>query len=231
MRLLIDEYMLECKRKGIKITQKQLAEAAGIGQTAIHKIIRGETQAPRPQILVAIAEVFTEALEREVTIDNLIDKPGSKAPSPSANTGNVDLDSGRSLDQTDYARLPLYSPDIPCGDLTHVSAEHIIEYLSLPKWLTGPAKFALRATGDSMEPTIQDGDLLLVEPGNHWNDKDIVIAWVDGSVTCKRLQINHKHILLVPDNREHKVIPLNGDTVILGRVVGRYEAFINGWKP
>ena len=50
MSLLIDELMLECKRKGIKITQKDLAEAAGIGQTAIHKIVRGDTQAPKPQI-------------------------------------------------------------------------------------------------------------------------------------------------------------------------------------
>ena len=230
MRFLIDEYMLECKRKGIKITQKQLADAAGIGQTAIHKIIRGDTQAPRPQVLLAIAEVFSEALEREVTIDNLIQKEGRGTPSPPAATDNVDIDSGRSIDQTDYARLPLYGPDIPCGDLTQVSDEHIMEYLSLPKWLIGPAEFALRARGNSMEPTIQDGDLLLVERGNHWSDKDIVIAWADGAVTCKRLQINHKHMLLVPDNREHKVIPINGDTVILGRVVGRYEAFINGWK-
>ena len=231
MRFLIDEFILECKRRGIKITQKQLAAAAGIGQTAIHKIIRGDTQAPKPQILVAIAEVFTEALEREITIDDLIDKPGRDTSSPPATTGNVDLDSGRSINQTDYARLPLYAPDIPCGDLAHVTDEHIIEYLSLPKWLTGPAEFALRAKGNSMEPTIQDGDLLLVESGNHWKDKDIVIAWVDGAVTCKRLQINPKHILLVPDNREHKVIPLNGNTVILGRVVGRYEAFVNSWKP
>ena len=230
MRFLIDEYMLECKRKGIKITQKDLATAAGIGQTAIHKIIRGDTQAPKPQILLAIAEVFTRALSREITIDNLIEKEGRETTSPPANTGNVDIDSGRSIDPTDYARLPLYAPDIPCGDLAHVNDEHIIEYLSLPKWLAGPAEFALRAKGDSMEPTIQDGDLLLVEPGNHWNDKDIVIAWADGEVTCKRLQINHKHVLLVPDNREHKVIPVNGDTIILGRVVGRYEAFINGWK-
>ena len=36
MSLLIDELMLECKRKGIKITQKDSVEAAGIGQTAIH---------------------------------------------------------------------------------------------------------------------------------------------------------------------------------------------------
>ena len=225
MRFLIDELMLECKRRGIKITQKDLADAAGVGQTAIHKIIRGDTQAPKPQILLAIADTFTETLGRQVTIDDLIEKQGDTSSPPSA----ADIE-GRAIEQADYARLPLYSPDTPCGDLAHVAEEHIIEYLSLPKWLTGPAEFALRARGDSMEPTIQDGDLLLVEPGNHWNDKDIVIAWVDGAVTCKRLQINHKHVLLVPDNREHKVIPINGDTVILGRVVGRYEAFINGWK-
>ena len=72
--LKIDELMLECKRQGIKITQKDLAEAAGIGQTAIHKIIRGDTQAPKLQILVAIADRFTEALARKITVDDLIVK-------------------------------------------------------------------------------------------------------------------------------------------------------------
>ena len=75
--LKIDELMLECKRQGIKITQKDLAEAAGIGQTAIHKIIRGDTQAPKPQILVAIADYFTEALARKITVDDLIVKENS----------------------------------------------------------------------------------------------------------------------------------------------------------
>ena len=79
MGLLIDELMLECKRKGIKITQKDLAKAAGIGQTAIHKIVRGDTQAPKPQILVAIADCFTEALNRKITVDDLIAREDSPA--------------------------------------------------------------------------------------------------------------------------------------------------------
>ena len=77
MSLLIDELMLECKRKGIKITQKDLAEAAGIGQTAIHKIVRGDTQAPKPQILVAIADCLTDVLNRKITVDDLIAKKDS----------------------------------------------------------------------------------------------------------------------------------------------------------
>ena len=74
LSLLIDELMLECKRKRIKITQKDSVEAAGIGQTAIHKVIRGETQAPKPQILVTIADCFTEVLSRKITVDDLIAK-------------------------------------------------------------------------------------------------------------------------------------------------------------
>ena len=36
--------------------------------------MQGKTKAPDPQILLAIGEVFTEALGREITIDNLIEK-------------------------------------------------------------------------------------------------------------------------------------------------------------
>lgn len=59
-------------------------------------------------------------------------------------------------------------------------------------------------------------------------NKNIVVAWGDGEVTCKRLQLNHSPILLVPDNRDYKLIQVSDETLILDRVVGLYEAFING---
>ena len=226
----IDELMLESKRAGKKITQKELAEAANVVPTTINKIIHGETQAPKPQILLAIAEVFGKALGREITIDDLIDKQSYKDPNTPSEIDNVNVDSYRKIAQEDYAWLPLYG-EIPCGDLRRVEQEHIIDHLPFPRWLIGPAQFTLQASGDSMMPSIQDGDLLLIEPGDRWENKEIVIAWVDEEVTCKRLQINHDHALLVPDNRDYKVIPVSDDTLILGRVVGRYEAFIGGWRP
>ena len=218
--------MLEAKRQGTKITQKDLAAAADVGQTAIHKIIRGETQAPHPQILIAIADVFTEKLGRKITLDDLIEKDRPDA----ASIQNVDLGSYRTLDTKDYVWLPLYG-EIPCGDLRQVGEEQIIDHLPLPKWLVGPAQFVLRADGDSMAPTIEDGDLLLIEPGNRWDNNDIVIAYVDGEVTCKRLQINNNHALLIPDNRAHKAIVVEKDIFLIGRVIGRYEAFVKGWRP
>ena len=51
-----------------------------------------------------------------------------------------------------------------------------LNHLPFPKELIGGGQYALRATGDSMLPTIKDGDHLLIEPGDHWKDKSIVIA-------------------------------------------------------
>ena len=58
---------------------------------------------------------------------------------------------------------------------------------------------------------MHDGDRLLMEPGYQWESKDMVIAWVDGEVTCKRLQMNHSPTLLVPDNRNYKVIQVSDE--------------------
>ena len=58
---------------------------------------------------------------------------------------------------------------------------------------------------------MHDGDRLLMEPEYQWESKDMVIAWVDREVTCKRLQMNHSPALLVPDNRNYKVIQVSDE--------------------
>ena len=71
----IRELIEESKNTKKKVTQTALAKAAGISQASIWKIVAGKTKAPDPHILVTIAEVFTEALGREIAIDDLIKKP------------------------------------------------------------------------------------------------------------------------------------------------------------
>ena len=63
----IRELIEESKNTKKKVTQTALAKAAGISQASIWKIVEGKTKAPDPHILVTIAEVFTEALGREIT--------------------------------------------------------------------------------------------------------------------------------------------------------------------
>lgn len=76
----IRELIKEARDRGAKVTQTTLAEAAGVAVPSIWKIAEGKTKAPDPQILLAIAEVFTEALGRGITIDDLIEKEDKETP-------------------------------------------------------------------------------------------------------------------------------------------------------
>ena len=105
-----------------------------------------------------------------------------------------------------------------------------LNHVLFPKELVGSGRYALRATGDSMMPTIKDGDHLLIEPGRHWQDNSIVIARVGNQPTCKRLRIySENSVFLVPDNPDYTTIAVGRETKILGRVVARceYESLID----
>ena len=204
-QLRIDELMLECKRNGIKITQKDLAEAAGIGQTAIHKIIRGDTQAPKPQILVAIADRFTEALARRITIDDLIVKENSlpraveTSRSPFGATDWMQVNEGGPVTDADFIAVPILG-NIPHGDLDQVGPEDIVGYEYVHKRELGRGRFFLRTRGDAMAPLILDGDLLLIEPGPQWKHKTIVAIYMDRHVACKQLHLHDNTSALVSAN-------------------------------
>ncbi len=232
--LKIDELMLECKRQGIKITQKDLAEAAGIGQTAIHKIIRGDTQAPKPQILVAIADYFTEALARKITVDDLIVKETSlpraveTSRSPFGATGWMQADEGGPVTDRHFISVPILG-NIPHGDLDQVGPEDIVGYEHVHKRDIGRGRFFLRARGDSMAPLILDGDLLLIEPGPQWKHKTIVAIYMDRHVTCKQLHLHDNTSALVSANPNYAPIIVTEEMLIIGRVIKIERNLVEGW--
>ena len=86
----IRELIEESKNTGKKVTQTGLAKASGISQASMWAIVQGKTKAPDPQILLVIAEVFTEALGREVTIDDLIKKQDQDGPITSPEPRSID---------------------------------------------------------------------------------------------------------------------------------------------
>ena len=236
MRFLIDEFMLECKRKGIKITQKDLAEAAGIGQTAIHKIIRGDTQAPRPEVLVAIADCFTEVLNREITVNDLLEREDSPRPTLATLRNPLKINHWTQIDEVqpvtdeDFVAVPILG-DIPCGDLDQVGHGDIVGYQHVYKDKIGRGRFFLRAKGDSMAPLILNGDLLLIEPGHQWNNKTVVAVYMDGHVTCKRLYLYDHSAALVSANPNYSPIIVSEEMIIIGRVIKIERNLVEGWQP
>lgn len=228
-KFLIQKFMDEAKAKGQKLTQKDLAEAAGVSHNAIWSIIHGKTKAPGYEILQAIAKVLSRTLNRTITIDDLIEKPSVKdLPGFDA----LDWKNRIPVKKEDLIPIPLIG-EIPCGDLKQVSDAHIIDVYEMPSWMVSKDCFFLKAKGDSMEPIITDGDLLLIEPGIRWRDRDIVAVWIDGEVTCKFLYIYQDNATLIAANHNYPPITINGkhETHIIGRVVRSMKNFVKDWKP
>ena len=67
------------------------------------------------------------------------------------------------------------------------------------------ATFFVRVTGDSMNGAgIHDGDLLVADRSLEPNDKDIVIAAIEGELTVKRIRIRGRRVTLIPEKRNYE---------------------------
>lgn len=106
--------------------------------------------------------------------------------------------------------------------------ENIIDYEELsPDMLKGGAEyFALKIKGQSMEPKISDGDVVIVRKQPDVDSGQIAIVCVNGDeATCKKVMKQENGILLLPlnpayaptfySNEDIESIPIT----VLGRVV------------
>lgn len=90
--------------------------------------------------------------------------------------------------------------------------------------------FFLKVKGDSMiNAAILEGDLALVRPQPTAENRDIVVAMVEGEATLKRFYRERGHIRLQPENPNMEPIIIRaGDrnVTIIGKVVGIYRPLI-----
>ncbi len=92
--------------------------------------------------------------------------------------------------------------------------------------------FGLLIKGDSMIPTLYDGDTVIVERTDDAESGDLVIALVNGSdATCKRLQKYAEGIALIPQNPVYEPMRFTESEIdttpvkILGKVVEMRRKF------
>lgn len=74
--------------------------------------------------------------------------------------------------------------------------------------------FYARAVGDSMKDCgIDDGDLLIIDKSIEPQDGDIVVAYVDGEFTLKRVKLEPggNRLWLVPANKDYPPIQVTGE--------------------
>jgi repressor LexA len=87
--------------------------------------------------------------------------------------------------------------------------------------------FCLRVKGDSMiDAHIQEGDLALVQPQPTADNRDIVVALVDGEATIKRFFRERNRIRLQPENSHMEPISVQSEDreiMIIGKVIGIFR--------
>ena len=112
--------------------------------------------------------------------------------------------------------------------LLSTAIEDIQGYFSVDQMaVKGADCFFLKVSGDSMiNAGILDGDLALVRPQPTADNRDTVVAMVDGEATIKWFHKEQDHIRLQPANPSMKPIliyPEDGELTIIGKVIGVYR--------
>lgn len=99
--------------------------------------------------------------------------------------------------------------------------EELVDVLSLDEYLIKhpESTYMIRVVGDSMmDAGIHPGDLVLVERGRQPQQRDIVIAQVDGEWTMKFYEKVGKDVVLKPANKKYKTI-VPRESLMMGGVV------------
>ncbi|BCS55052.1 transcriptional repressor LexA [Geobacter sp. SVR] len=116
---------------------------------------------------------------------------------------------------------------VRAGQLS-TAIEDIQGYFSVDQVaVKGDGCFFLRVRGDSMiSAGIFEGDLVLVRPQQNADNREIVVAMVDGEATVKRFFREDGYIRLQPENPDMEPIvvrPEDGEVNIVGKVIGVYR--------
>jgi len=122
-------------------------------------------------------------------------------------------------------RIPVYSR-VAAG-IPIAMIDEIVDYEEIPAEMAkGGEYFAIKIKGDSMEPRIWDGDVVIVRKQEDAESDDIVIASVNGNdATCKRLIKYQDSIGLLSLNSKYQPMMFSKDEIIrkpvriLGKVV------------
>jgi repressor LexA len=109
---------------------------------------------------------------------------------------------------------------VQAGALTE-AVEDPDGYVAVQGHVAGDELFALKVRGDSMmDAGILPGDLVIVRRQPAADSGEIVVAFIDGEATVKRLRIKRGRIELHPENvRFDPIIPDGDRLVILGKVI------------
>lgn len=207
----IEDRLIEIGRKKI-----DLCKATGIG-TGTYSTWKNKDRIPGGEYLPAIAEFLG------VSVDYIL--TGKEPASPiAAYEVNKDTLEKYILEQETVTIKVLgrVAAGVPIDAVEDIIGEETIS----KKMSESGEYFGLRINGDSMEPRMFSGDIVIVRQQNDVENGDIAIVLVNGGeATCKKIEKHSNGIMLVPLNKQYQPKFYSNDDIenlpvrILGKVV------------
>lgn len=189
---------IKSAREDLKLTKRELAKRIGVHESSINKYEKGLVDIP----LSKISELSRVLNVTEAYLMGWEDE--------------------QKLQGLKIPVLGTVAAGIPIS-----AVEDILDYEEVPQsWENQGEFFALRIKGDSMQPKMDDGDVVIVRQQSDANSGDTVIVLVNGDdATCKKLQKTDNGIMLVSTNPNYLPMFYSNEeivtkpVVILGKVV------------
>ena len=235
-------------KKDRKMTSAELSQKADIPLGTLTKVLSGATDEPRLSVAYKIAlalDMPLDALlsdgtcdilsltedERELiknfrlldrraknTVELIINKEIERISDEKDRKINIRKNNGGTAAMI---TLPLFLMPVSAGTgaiLDNSDSENI---QVRSNYTTRIADFALRVSGDSMEPSFHSGDILLVQKQNFVEKGELGIFIGDGEGYFKRFMGKYLHSL----NPEYDDIPLSRftDFMCCGKVIGNLK--------
>ena len=126
-------------------------------------------------------------------------------------------------------KIPVYG-HVPAGWPEQVeSREDPLSFIYIPRDWAPPGTIALVVQGDSMTPTLKNGEIVLVEPlqGEPKNGTVVVAAYLGGEYTIKEFRKTNGKILLIPHNPEYRTIVIEDPAAVDLQIIGRVRRVVS----
>lgn len=183
-------------------SQSALAQRIGMSKSSVNMYERDERE-PGLETLEAIADIFN------VDLDYLLGKTDTKNKNP--------LSVG--------IKIPVYR-SIPAG-IPIEAIQDIIDYEEISEEMSKCGEYmALRIKGDSMEPKISDGDVVIVRRQEQVENGEIAVVMVNGDdATLKKFFKNETGVTLIGTNPSFPPLTFTPEQVeqlpvrVIGKVV------------
>ena len=193
-----------------EMQQAELADKLGIHKNTMANYERGD-RFPDVNILLNILEVFPDT-----NPGWLLTGEGSKNRSEPVQGG--------------FVMFPRYEIEAGAGPGRNVQSEQVVDFVSFKEeWVQNFLRVPrenlalLSVKGDSMNPTLNDGDMILVDlRSDRIDDSAIYVLEFDDALLVKRIQRKlDGSIVIKSDNRLYEPEVLQKDRAEALRIIGR----------